>query len=212
MGEPAGKSNAELYPRSSSHLGVVAIIVALVVAGLIVLLVTGGADIPEEARGDLTYIEGEVPQRQRAQGPELVASIADVTQAEVRADGDELLFEAQLAAPLPQPLKTSALELRWDVRAEGSTWTLSVTIDKDAQAAVFSDTGYGSGTVDQTLPGSLEIGKQSVLVRLRPGDIEAFPSEFEWSLATTLRAFRNAVDSPRVEDRFPDQGSNPFDH
>lgn len=49
---------------------------------------------------------------------------------------------------------------------------------------------------------------QGGLNAAEPGD---FPEAFEWSLATTLRAFRNEPDSPRVEDRYPDEGVNTFD-
>lgn len=210
MGKLAGDTPAELYPRASRLL-LVAIIVTVLLAGTIILLVTGGVDVPEEVPGDLVYIEGDAVKQQPRRAGSLVASIADVTQAEVKADGDDILFKADVAAPLPQRLKTSALEFRWELTGDdGSDWTLSVTINEEAQASVFSDTGYGSGTVDQTMPGSLEIGDQGVTLRLLATDIEGFPSGFDWILATTLRAFRNETESPRVEDRFPDEDAIEF--
>ncbi len=65
--------------------------------------------------------------------------------------------------------------------------------------------------MDQTLPGNLEINGTSVVVRLRTAEIAEFPTEFDWALASTLRAFGHETDSPRVEDRFPDERTERFD-
>lgn len=81
---------------------------------------------------------------------------------------------------------------------------------KDSHASLFSGSGYGAGTVDETFPGTLVIEGDEIEVRVDSAQIDDFPKTFEWSLATTLRALRNERDSPRVEDRYPDEGSNDF--
>ena len=99
------------------------------------------------------------------------------------------------------------MEFRWEIAGEGPTWTLAVAIDNKEEVSLFSDTGFGAGTVDDTFPGTVTIDDTRLVVRMDPEAIEAFPESFEWSLTTTLRAFRNEPDSPRVEDRFPDDGT-----
>jgi hypothetical protein len=184
----------------------------VVVAAILLVLNLGGPDVPTEARGDLTYIEGDTPKKQQAQEAQLVASIADLTSAQVTNEGDEIVFTAEVAASIPQPLRTSALEFRWDLTGDGgSSWTVSAMIEREAQAAVYTASGYGAGTIDDTLPGNVEVNDKDVTVRLRTDEIEDFPEAFEWSLASTLRAFKNEVDSPRVEDRFPGEGSADFE-
>lgn len=180
-------------------------------AALAVLLLTSaGDDTPDETRGDLTYIEGSRTEPRKDQEP-LVASIADLNSADVVAEEDALVFGATVAAPVPQPLKTSALEFRWDISGEdGASWTLSVAVAKESHASLFSQGGYGSGTVDGTFPGELNINDRTIDVRLEAAGVEDFPEAFEWSVSTTLRAFRNETDSPRVEDRYPDKGVRAF--
>jgi hypothetical protein len=170
----------------------------------------GGPNAPAEGRGDLTYIQGKTdPNRPQGQ---LVASIADVTHAQVQREDDQLVFMAEVATGLPQPLKISALEFRWDLAGDdGSTWTVAATIDKTTQASVFSDGGFGAGTVDDTLSGGVRVKEDTIEVRFNTADIPDFPTTFDWSLSTNLRAFRDEVDSPRVEDRFPDEGSADFE-
>lgn len=80
----------------------------------------------------------------------------------------------------------------------------------EAHASLFSAAGYGSGTVDGTFPGELSINKNTVEVRLDAAEVEDLPEGLDWSLSTTLRAFRHDTDSPRVEDRYPDGGVNTF--
>lgn len=179
-------------------------------AALVFVFAPRGGQAPDEAAGDLTYIEGTTPRSARESRP-LAASIADITAAEVRAEENELVLQASFAAPVPQSLKTSALELRWDIAGEdGASFTLTVAVGRESHASLFSALGYGAGTVDETFPGMLLIEGEEVEVRVDPAQIEGFPEGFEWSLATTLRAFRNEPDSPRVEDRYPDEGIQHF--
>lgn len=209
MGEPSTHPSARRYPRVPPALLVGAVIL-LLVGVMVRLLVTGGQEAPAESSGDITYIEGSGSKASR-EGADLAASIADITNAEVRVQGNGSLFEAEVAAALPDRLRTAALEFRWDISGEdGSAWTLAVTIDKDAQASLFSDAGYGVGTIDDTFLGHLIIQDTTLTVTLED-EIEDFPASFDWNLATTLRAFRDETDSPRVEDRFPDEGFERFE-
>lgn len=186
--------------------------ILIFVLTVVVLLVTAGDDGPEEVPGDLTYLEGSVRGTAAQGSGQLVASIADLTAAEVRPDGNLLVFEATVAAPLPQRLKKSALEFRWDISGEtGESWTLTITMDRIAKVSLFSGAGYGAGTVDHTFPGDLTVEDDRIEARLDPAQIDDFPEAFDWTLSTTLRAFRNEPDSPRVEDRFPDQDSATFE-
>lgn len=182
----------------------------LVTGVVVVLLVTGGQNAPPEIAGDLIYLEGKA--RPRRQQGALVASIADVTHAEVRRDADSVVFAAQTAAGLPQPLKISALQFRWDLTTkEGLMWTVTAMVQKTTEATVFSSQAFGVATVDETLPGSVTVHDNTIEVRVDVTQIPDFPTAFEWSLTTTLRAFRHEVDSPRVEDRYPDDGTEHFD-
>lgn len=80
---------------------------------------------------------------------------------------------------------------------------LAATVDKVAQASLFSAEGYGAGTVDDTFPGDVTIKDTKIEVRLNPADIRDFPDEFDWRLATTLRALPNETDSPRSKIIIP---------
>lgn len=175
------------------------------------LVLSAPDDQPVEVAGDLTYIEGSAPRRAQDSRP-LAASMIDITSADVRAEEAELVFEASVAAPVQQPLKTAALELRWDIAGEeGAAFTLTVAVGRESNASLFSDSGFGAGTIDETFPGTLLIEREEIEVRVDPAQIDDFPEGFEWSLASTLRAFRNDPDSPRVEDRLPDDGTEDFD-
>lgn len=177
---------------------------------MVVILATGGDDAPPEMAGDLTYLEGKALQEAKGN---LVASIADVTRAEVRRDLEAVVFSARTAATVPQPLKISALQFRWDIEPDaGPTWTITATVEKTTEATVYSSAGFGVGTIDQTLPGTVTVDEDTIEVRVDVKEIPHFPNEFDWSLTTTLRAFREAPDSPRVEDRYPDDGTERFEN
>lgn len=209
MGELNDPPNSQVYPRVPPLVWVL-VGIAFLVGAMVLVLTSGGPDAPSEQRGDLTYIEGRArPNRQQG---DLVASIADVIEADVRREGDSLVFSARTAAALPQPLKISALQFRWDVSSEdGGTWTVTATVEKTTEATVFSSTGFGVGTVDDTLPGMVTVTKETIEVHVDVSQIPEFPKAFEWSLTTTLRAFRDEPDSPRVEDRYPDEGTERVD-
>lgn len=182
-------------------------IVAAIAAGLIIILTSGGGDGGPDSSGDLSLVEGEQPRR--ATALPVAASMADVVEADVRRDGSDLVFEVTTASSIPQELERSSLELRFDVSEDGrDTWIVSATVNVAVTAAVVSQvTDYGSSTIDGTLPGSVEVSGETLVIRLQPQDIEGFPETFDWTLSSNLVAFRDIAGSTRVEDRFPDEGT-----
>ena len=208
MGEANEPPNSHVSPRVPPLIWVL-VGIALLVGAMVLVLTWGGLDAPSEQRGDLNYLEGQA--HTKMQQGDLMASIADVIEADVRREGDLLTFRARTTAPLPQPLKISALQFRWDISSQDhGSWTVTAMVEKTTEATVFSSTGFGVGTVDETLPGSVVVNDDTIEVIVDATEIPDFPRAFEWSLSTTLRAFRQEPDSPRVEDRYPDQGTEWF--
>lgn len=189
--------------RAPLVLGTIAVIAAV----LIVVLISGGGGGGSDPSGDLRVVEGEQP-RGAADLP-VAASIADIVEADVRRDGDELVFTATSASSIPQELERSSLEFRFDVSEDDrNTWIVSATVNVTVTAAAVSQvTAYGSSTIDGTLPGSVEVSDETLTIRLEVSRIEDFPDSFEWALSTNLTAFRDLAGSTRVEDRFPDEGT-----
>lgn len=197
-----------LYRRVPSTL-IVASVIAVLVGAIVLVLALGGTDGTPEQRGDLTYIEGVVPKDRLNEN--LVASIADITGAQITGSDKELVLTAILATDVPQPLKISELVLRWDLVADdGSTWTVATTVGKRTEVTVFSSGGFGAGTIDDTLVGGVSVLGDTIEVSFDYSAMPDFPATFDWSLGSTLRAFRSATDSPRVEDRFPNSGTESF--
>lgn len=192
--------------------GPVLALAGLVVAGalVVVLLVTAGPEAPFEPRGDLHYVRGSVKREHPAAG-ELAASVADIVDADIRMENDDLIFHAELAAPVPRRLAPSSLELRWQVTTgDNSEWTISATLVRELEAAIFSSSSYGSGTVDGSMPGKVLSQGSTITIALDPFKLDDFPDTFEWRLFTLLRVFANEPDSDRVEDVAPDKGRKRF--
>lgn len=181
----------------------VALIVVLGVGSIVFLLTTGGvaptSDVSDPS-GDAVQGPGPAPPTQ--------PPLADVVRAEVRRDGNEVIFESQLSAPVPNKIKGGELEVRWDLFEEGqATWMVAGSIDIGPSASIIShETNYGVGTFDDTLPGGIQVDGDTVRIRLRPAEIEDFPTEFDWALSTSLDGDRGEAQSARVEDRTPDSG------
>ncbi|MDQ4145812.1 MAG: hypothetical protein M3198_19105 [Actinomycetota bacterium] len=134
--------------------------------------------------------------------------MVDVIDADVHGEGDAIVLTARTDVAVPHSLKTSALEFRWDLAGDDAPkWSVVCVIDTTTRVSVFSDEGFGAGTVDETFPGIFSLRDDTVEIRLRPAALPDFPTSFEWNLATTVRAFRKKTDSPRVQDLFPDEGA-----
>jgi hypothetical protein len=177
-----------------------------IAAVLIAVLVSGGAGGGTDPEGDVRVVEGERPRR--ATALPVAASIADIVDADVRSEGSDLILDLTAAVTIPGALERSSLEFRFDLSEGGrDTWIVSASINVAATAAVVSQTtGYTSSTIDDSLPGSLELTGERLRITLDPTAIDGFPDSFDWRLSSALIAFRGIAGSVRVEDRFPDEG------
>lgn len=179
--------------------------VVLGIIGAIVIVViilnsggpTGGPDDPSD---DVAVGGGE--------GPPEDATLADIARAEVRRDGDRIVFEATMTKEVPEKVPGGSLEFRWDISEDGDeTWIVTANVSSQLSAAVISqNTGYGSSTIDDTMPGSVAVEGATVTVTLRSGRIDAFPPSFDWMLKTTLDGDFADPASAVATDSAPDSG------
>ncbi|MGH2747191.1 MAG: hypothetical protein ACRDKB_04645 [Actinomycetota bacterium] len=198
------------WRTSRTQLGrgkLIAIVGALVVvAVLAVMLLSSNPGESRDERGDVRLIEGSGG-RDRHPSGELAASTADIVSADIVSADGELVFETALGADLPIRLHPAALELRWELSGDdGSRWTLSAVLSRDLEVALVSDSGYGTGTVDDSLPGHVSVSENTIAIGLRVEEVPSFPRGFQWRLSSLLRAFADEPDPPRVEDQMPDEG------
>jgi hypothetical protein len=185
-----------------SKNGWIVIAVVGVVAGVIIILATGGgpSTTSGDPGGDVGVGEGPKPPQE--------TSLADIVGAEVRSEGGELVFEVTVGRNVPKNIPNGALEFRWDVSENGTdTWIVSANLNVGPTAAVTSQrTNYGSSTIDGSMPGSIEIDGDTLVVRVRAAEIEGFPQTFQWTLKTTLDADRTDPRSGVATDQAPDSG------
>ncbi|HEX2240054.1 MAG TPA: hypothetical protein VHJ82_02760 [Actinomycetota bacterium] len=187
-------------------LGVIVIVVATV-ALLVYFLSTGGSEPVrtfEDPAGDVVVASGE--------GAPTETALADILSAEVRDEGEELVFEARLGAPIPNKLKDEGIDLGWRLfEGRNQTWTLSFSLDIGPNVSLVSPaTDFGSGTFDGTLPGDFEVQGDTLVIRIRPADVPNFPSEFTWRLHTALDGVPGDATSALAEDNAPDSGSGHY--
>lgn len=188
------------------------VLVALVVVGAILIggsFVLRGSDPrgPREAiqeEGGLSSSEPVSP----APGS---SGLASLRSAEVRAEGSTIVFEAHGRRAIPRALQDGSMSWRWEIR-HGSRvlWILSASLDVGPNASLFNPaTDVGVGTIDGSFPGAVERDGDSLVVRLRPDELESFPRQFEWVLTTTLDE-KGIPGSTPTKDRVPEQGSLRF--
>ena len=175
----------------------------LLVAALIALLVSGGDPAPgtfDDPPGDVVVADGPNPPSD--------PTLADVVKADVSRDGDELVFHAEMSDDVPARVPNGSLAWRWDVYVgDTGAWILSADLDVGPNASLTStQTNYGSGTVDDSLPGDIKIEGKSVTITLRPDEVEDFPDQFTWTLGTTLDGDRGNATSALATDTAPDEG------
>lgn len=180
-------------------VGAVAAIVAVLSLGG-----SGGGGASADETGDVVVDEGPRPPDD--------TSIADIAGSSVHKDGDLIVFEATMAGDVPSELDDGSLELRWDVSEGGQdTWIVSASINVGANAAVTSQrTTYTSTTINETLPGEMEIDGDVVRVSLDPSKIKDFPEAFGWRLSTILDGVRDNTRSGTASDTAPESGSAEF--
>ena len=182
---------------------IAAAVVTVAVAAIVVLLFTGGADpVPtfEDLSGDAQIEEGK--------NPPADTTLADILLATVSDDGDEIVFEAQLGATVPKKVPDGSFGLRWEIHEDGdSKFLVTASLDVGPTASVIGEqNGYGGSTLDESLPGSLEVDGDTIRIRLDPSEIPDFPDEFAWVLQSSLDGDQGDPKSARAEDRAPDSG------
>ncbi|MFN2525229.1 MAG: hypothetical protein ABR505_03050 [Actinomycetota bacterium] len=187
-------------------IGVIAIVAATV--GLLIYFLSTGGSAPvgtfEDPAGDVEVGAGEDAPTE--------TDLADILHAEVRAEAEELVFEAQLGESIPRKLKGQGIDLGWRLFEGGDqTWTLSFNLDIGPNASLVSPTtNYGSGTFDDTLPGDFELQGDTLVIRIRPDDVPNFPTEFTWRLTTALDGAPGTAGSALAEDQAPDTGAGQY--
>lgn len=189
---------------NNKQLAVVASVVVAVLAVIIVLLVTGGPPAGESAKdeaGDVTVSEGPAPPGEH--------SLADVRSAQVYLEASQIVFEAEMAVPIPTSLKNGMMTWRWEILEDGAeTWIVSanVSVGTPIASVLGTRSGYGASTNDKTLPGSIDSTGNRLFIRINPPEIDGFPSRFTWRLTTSLDGDRRDVESAVATDTAPQSG------
>lgn len=185
------------------RFAIVFAVVAVALTAIIVLLFTGGVEPTpsfEDISGDAAVEEGDNPP------PD--ATLADITKAEVVADGEEIVFEAKVGGPVPNKIPEGSFGLRWEVYEDGdSTFLVTASLDVGPNASIIGEqNGFGASTLEERFPGGLEIENDTITIRIDPSEIPDFPDEFGWVLLTSLDGDQGDPQSARAEDRAPDAG------
>lgn len=172
------------------------------IAVIILILATGGSPTGtnEDARDDVAIGEGASPPQD--------TTLADIVGAEVRREDGSIVFVATMGDDIPKKVPNGSVEFRWDVSEDGDdTWIVSANLNLGPTAAVTSQkTSYGSSTIDGSMPGSIEIDGDKLIVTVKADKIDGFPTDFAWILKTTLDADRADPASAVATDTAPDSG------
>jgi hypothetical protein len=187
----------------NKRTGLIVGIAVVAVAVVVVLLVSGGSEAPsafDDDAGDVSVAEGP-------KAPEDTAA-ADIVDAQVTRDGERLVFTATMDDEIPERVQDGSLSWRWDLYVNGTgEWIVSATVDVESSASITStQSDYGAGTFDDSLPGSFEIDGDTLTLTLRPDDIPDFPADFTWSLGTSLDGDQGDPESALATDKAPDEG------
>ncbi|MGH9194126.1 MAG: hypothetical protein ACRD1T_00100 [Acidimicrobiia bacterium] len=184
-------------------LGIVLALLGATVLVLVVLLLTGGTGTGrvKDVGGDTVAGVGPAPPGDPA--------LADALDVSVSREGSDVVFTAVFAKDLPNRLSEGTVDYRWDVTEDGTpTWIVSANLNVGLNASVTAQQAdFGASTVDDSLPGSVELKGDTLTIRLQVGDIEGFPETFDWSFRSSLDGDRSDPTSAIVEDTVPDSGS-----
>jgi hypothetical protein len=177
--------------------------ILVVVAVIIVLLVTGGGggvNADTDANGDVTVSEGPSAPSD--------TTVADISAVEVSSEKGDITFEAEMASDIPRRVKDGSLAWRWEVYENGQmTWLVTANVDLGPNASIVAtQKDYSSSTIDDTLPGSIEVDGTTLRINVRTKKVEGFPQTFEWLLKTSLDGSRTKANSAVAEDVAPDSG------
>jgi hypothetical protein len=177
--------------------------ILVVVVVIIILLVTGGGgavNADSDPDGDVAVSEGPNAPPDTA--------VADISSVEVSADQGAITFEAEMASDIPRRVKNGSLAWRWELYEEGQmTWLVTANVDLGPNASlVATQKDYSSSTIDDTLPGSIQVEGTTLRIRVRSNKVKGFPKTFDWLLKTSLDASRTKANSAVAEDVAPDSG------
>ena len=177
--------------------------ILVVVVVIIILLVTGGGgalDADSDPDGDVTVSEGPNAPPDNA--------LADISGVEVSADQGNITFQAEMASDIPRRVKNGSLAWRWELYEDGRmTWLVTANVDLGPNASlVATQKDYSSSTIDDTLPGSIEVEGTTLRIQVRANKLKGFPKTFDWLLKTSLDANRTEANSAVAEDVAPDSG------
>lgn len=190
-----------------SRTALVALAIVGTIAIIIVVLTSGGDPQvgPADATEDVVVGEGT--------GAPADPGLADIAEASVEKAGDEIVFDVVMAKEVPARGAKEVLSFRWELTEDGrGTWLVTADMGGRPVAAVTSQTSnFGASTIDDTLPGSIEVDGRSVTVTIQAGALERFPTAFGWSLTSTLDADRADPASAVATDRAPDSGPGKVD-
>ena len=177
-------------------------VIAVIVAGTIWLLASGGAEpSTEDPTGDVRVSKG-------GKAPD-ATEVADLLEGGARIENGRAIFEARVADDVPRSLRAGAMSWKWEVIEEGVvTWIVSANVDIERTASlVATQFDHSSSTIAGTLPGRLDAEGDTIRVTLELEELEDFPDAFSWTLGTTLDGDRTQASSAVAEDRVPDEGS-----
>ena len=179
------------------------LVAIVVIAGAVVLLLaTGGPSTTSaDAGGDVEVSEGG--------GAPKDTSVADLTKGGATVDDAEVVLEATVDGDIPESLDEGALTFRWEISEDDIvTWIVTASVDIERTASIVATQfEYSGSTIDDSLPGRLEVEGSTVRVTLDPNELKDFPETFTWSVSTTLDGDRGKATSATAVDNVPDEGS-----
>lgn len=189
---------------TTRQLGVVSALVAIVIGGLVLLLVTGGpppgVDAADPA-GDVEVTDGRDAPAE--------TDLADVQRARVYFRASQIVFEAKMATEVPGSIKGQTMEWRWEVFEDGTeTWLVSahVSVGEPVAALTAQRSNYATSTIDGRFPGGIDRQDDTIFVRLNAAEVRRFPEMFTWRLTTRLDANRADPSSAVARDTAPASG------
>ena len=135
--------------------------------------------------------------------------VVDVTAASVRFDDSTTIFEASVGRKVPDSFPSAGASFRWELSEAGTlTWIVTANVGIDATASMAAtQLEHRSSTIDDSLPGQLEIEGRTIRIEVDTDRLEGFPGSFAWRLETELDGDRTKAPSALAKDVVPDEGS-----
>lgn len=179
--------------------------VALTIVGIIVAIVVvlaGGGDPAvrdTDAGGDVAVGEGDNPPTR--------SELADIESATVTREESGIVFAVTMAMPAPARDK-DVLTLRWDLAVDGQdAWLVSANLANKPVASISSVQGsFGASTIDETLPGDIEVDGATITITIRTDEIDGFQTPFTWKVTATVDGDPSDPASAVATDTAPDSG------